>query len=142
MTQDTRPTVKLSRRTLLQGSAAVAGVAAGSGAITGFPAVWSAEPKVLRYLGTAVNQSADIAKKVKEDTGITIEYVAVTTDDVTKRVITQPNSYDIVDTEYFSLKKLVPAGNLKAMNGKQITEYGNITPTAPRSAIRGPRRRR
>ena len=68
---------------------------------------------MLRYLGTAVNQSADIAKKVKEDTGITIEYVAVTTDDVTKRVITQPNSYDIVDTEYFSLKKLVPAGNLK-----------------------------
>ena len=110
MTQDTRPTVKLSRRTLLRGSAAVAGVAAGSGAVTGFPAVWSAEPKVLRYLGTAVNQSADIAKKVKEDTGITIEYVAVTTDDVTKRVITQPNSYDIVDTEYFALKKLVPAG--------------------------------
>ncbi|MGI3902857.1 MAG: ABC transporter substrate-binding protein [Janthinobacterium lividum] len=128
MTQDTRPTVKLSRRTLLQGSAAVAGVAAGSGAITGFPAVWSAEPKVLRYLGTAVNQSADIAKKVKEDTGITIEYVAVTTDDVTKRVITQPNSYDIVDTEYFALKKLVPAGNLKAMSGKKIKEYGNITP--------------
>ncbi len=128
MTQDIKPTVKLSRRTLLQGSAAVAGVAAGTGAITGFPAVWAADTKVLRYLGTAVNQSADIAKKVKEDTGITIEYVAVTTDDVTKRVITQPNSYDIVDTEYFALKKLVPSGNLKAMNGKRIKEYGNITP--------------
>ena len=129
MTQDTTPKgYRLSRRTLLQGSAAAAGVAAGSGAITGFPAVWSAEPKVLRYLGTAVNQSADIAKKVKEDTGITIEYVAVSTDDVTKRVITQPGSYDIVDTEYFSLKKLIPAGNLLAMDTKKIKLFDQITP--------------
>lgn len=128
MTETMKPTVKLSRRTLLRGAGAVAGAAAGSGAITGFPAVWSAEPKVLRYLGTAVNQSADIAKKVKEDTGITLDYVAVTTDDVTKRVITQPNSYDIVDTEYFSLKKLVPSGNLKAMDGRKIKQYDQITP--------------
>jgi putative spermidine/putrescine transport system substrate-binding protein len=85
-------------------------------------------PKVLRYLGTAVNQSADIAKKVKEDTGISIEYIPVTTDDVTRRVITQPNSYDVVDTEYFSLKKLVPSGNLLAMDGKKIKNFDKITP--------------
>src|SRR6201987_3536888 len=90
----------LSRRTLLKTGASIAGVAAGSRAITGFPAVHAQEPKVLRYLGTAVNQSADIAKKVKEDTGITIEYIPVTTDDVSKRVITQPNSFDIGDEEY------------------------------------------
>ena len=125
---DDTQTGGLSRRTVLKGASALAGAAAGAGAITGFPAVWSQEAKVLRYLGTAVNQSAEIAKKVKEDTGITIEYVAVTTDDVTKRVITQPNSYDIVDTEYFSLKKLVPAGNLKAMDAKKIKEFDNITP--------------
>ena len=119
---------RFSRRTLLRGSAITAGATLGSGAITGFPAVWSAEPKVLRYLGTAVNQSADIAKKVKEDTGITIEYIAVTTDDVTKKVITQPGSYDIVDSEYTAMRKLVPAGNLLAMDGKKIKEYDNITP--------------
>ena len=119
---------RFSRRTLLQGTAAAAGAAVGTGAVTGFPAVWAQEPKVLRYLGTAVNQSAEIAKKVKEDTGITIEYVAVTTDDVTKRVITQPGSYDIVDTEYFALKKLVPAGNLLAMDARKIKQFDNITP--------------
>jgi putative spermidine/putrescine transport system substrate-binding protein len=86
------------------------------------------DAKVLRHLGTAVNQSADSAKKVKEDTGIIIEYVAVTTDDVTKRVITQPNSYDIVDTEYFRLKKLVPSGNLSAMDAKKIKNFDKITP--------------
>jgi hypothetical protein len=90
----------VSRRTVLKGAGALAGAAAGAGAITGFPAVWSAEEKVLRYLGTAVNQSDDITKKVKADTGITIENIVATTDDVTKRVITQPNSFDVLDTEY------------------------------------------
>jgi hypothetical protein len=93
---------------VLKGAAGLAGAAVGSGAITGFPAIWAQEEKVLRYLGTAVNQSDDITKKVKADTGITIENIVATTDDVTKRVITQPNSFDVLDTEYFSLKKLGP----------------------------------
>jgi putative spermidine/putrescine transport system substrate-binding protein len=83
---------------------------------------------VLRYLGTAVNQSSDIAKKVKEDTGITIEYIPVSTDDVTKRVITQPNSFDIVDEEYFSLKKVIPSGNLLGMDARRIKYADKITP--------------
>ena len=118
----------LSRRAVLKGAAGLAGAAAGSGAITGFPAVWSQEDKVLRYLGTAVNQSDDMTKKVKEDTGITIENIVATTDDVTKRVITQPNSFDVLDTEYFSLKKLVPSGNILPMDAKKIKEFDNITP--------------
>ena len=61
----------------------------------------AAEPVTLRYLGTAVNQSTDIAKKVKEDLGIIIEYVPVTTDVVAKRIITQPNSFDLVDANTF-----------------------------------------
>ena len=118
----------VSRRAVLKGAAGLAGAAAGSGAITGFPYVWSQEEKVLRYLGTAVNQSDDITKKVKEETGITIQNIVATTDDVTKRVITQPNSFDILDTEYFSLKKLVPSGNILPMDAKKIKEFDNITP--------------
>src|SRR5471032_326493 len=63
-----------------------------------------------------------------EDTGIKIEYITATTDDVTKRVITQPNSFDVLDTEYFSLKKLVPSGNIFALDAKKIKEFDNITP--------------
>ena len=118
----------LNRRAVLKGAAGLAGAAAGSGTITGFPAVWSQEDKVLRYLGTAVNQSDDMTKKVKEDTGITIQNIVATTDDVTKRVITQPNSFDVLDTEYFSLKKLVPSGNILPMDAKKIKEFDNITP--------------
>jgi putative spermidine/putrescine transport system substrate-binding protein len=118
----------ISRRNVLKGAGALAGAAAGSTAITGFPAVWAGEEKVLRYLGTAVNQSDDITKKVKEETGITIQNIVATTDDVTKRVATQPNSFDILDTEYFSLKKLVPSGNILPMDAKKIKEFDNITP--------------
>ena len=114
----------VSRRNVLKAAGAVAGVTA----VTGFPAVWAQEEKVLRYLGTAVNQSEDITKKVKADTGITIQNIVATTDDVTKRVATQPNSFDILDTEYFSLKKLVPSGNILPMDAKKIKEFDNITP--------------
>jgi putative spermidine/putrescine transport system substrate-binding protein len=118
----------VSRRAVLKGAAGAVGLAAGSGAITGFPYVHSADPKVLRYLGTAVNAGDEIAKKCLQDTGIKIEYITATTDDVTKRVITQPNSFDVLDTEYFSLKKLVPSGNIFALDAKKIKEFGNITP--------------
>src|SRR6202795_822950 len=114
----------VSRRNVLKAAGAVAGVTS----VTGFPAVWAQEEKVLRYLGTAVNQSDDITKKVKQDTGITIQNIVATTDDVTKRVITQPNSFDILDTEYFSLKKLVPSGNILPIDAKKIKEFDNITP--------------
>ena len=43
------------RRTLIKGAVAAAGIA-------GFPYVHAQEKIVLRYLGTAVNQSSDIAK--------------------------------------------------------------------------------
>ena len=125
----------ISRRRAIKGASAAAAAALVPETITGFPAVLSQEDKVLRYLGTAVNQSADIAKKVKEDTGITITYIPVTTDDVTRRVITQPNSYDVVDTEYFSLKKLVPSGNMLAMDGNRIKNFDKITPVFTRGAL-------
>jgi putative spermidine/putrescine transport system substrate-binding protein len=43
-------------------------------------------------------------------------------------VITQPNSFDLLDTEYFSLRKLIPSGNLLGMDAKRITNADKITP--------------
>ena len=85
------------------------------------------EKITLRYLGTAVNQDKAIAEKFKADTGITIQYVAVNTDEVTKRAVTSPNSFDLIDTEYFSLKKIVPTGNLKGIDTKKIKNADKIT---------------
>ena len=109
-----------TRRSLLKGSAGI--LASGV-----FPAVHAQEKITLRYLGTAVNQDKAIAEKFKADTGITIQYVAVNTDEVTKRAVTSPNSFDLIDTEYFSLKKIVPTGNLKGIDTKKIKHADKIT---------------
>src|SRR6201988_258145 len=120
----------INRRAVLKGAAGAVGLAAGTGAITGFPYVHSADPKVLRYLGTAVNAGDEISKKCLADTGIKIEYITATTDDVTKRVITQPNSFDVLDTEYFQLKKLVPSGKFL----RSMPRRSRNSTTSPRSS--------
>jgi putative spermidine/putrescine transport system substrate-binding protein len=129
--------VRFSRRAMLRGTAAIAGAAAASRSLSGFPAVIAAEPVTLRYLGTAVNQSKEIAQKVKADLGITVEYIPVTTDDVSKRIITQPGSFDIADTEYFSLRKLIPSGNLVGMDAKRIKYADQITPVFTKGQVAG-----
>ena len=120
----------VQRRSLLQGTAGI--LAAGV-----FPAIHAQEKITLRYLGTAVNQANAIAEKFKADTGITIQYVAVTTDDVTKRAVTAPTSFDLIDTEYFSLKKIVPTGNLKGIDTKRIKNADKITPLFLKGEVAG-----
>ena len=65
-------------------------------------------------------------KKLFEDTGIKVKYISKTTDEVVKTILTQPNSFDIVDSEYFSMPKLVPSGNLLGMDTKRIKEWSNV----------------
>ena len=122
--------IGLQRRSLLKGTAGI--LAAGA-----FPAIHASEPITLRYLGTAVNQDKTIADKFKADTGINIQYVAVTTDDVTKRAVTAPNSFDLIDTEYFSLKKIVPTGNLKGIDAKRIKHADKITTLFTQGKVAG-----
>jgi putative spermidine/putrescine transport system substrate-binding protein len=119
-----------ARRSLIKGAAAVTGAMA-------FPYVRAADPIVLRYLGTAVNQDKDIADKFKADTGITIQYIPVTTDDVTKRAVTAPNSFDLIDTEYFSLKKILPTGNLLGIDTKRIKNADKITSLFTKGEVAG-----
>ncbi len=119
-----------SRRTLLKGTAGI--LASGM-----FPAVHAADPITLRYLGTAVNQDKAIAEKFKADTGITIQYVAVNTDEVTKRAVTSPNSFDLIDTEFFSLKKIVPTGNLKGIDSKRVKNADKITSLFTKGEVAG-----
>lgn len=124
------PTTNLQRRALIKGAAAASGALA-------FPYVRAADPITLRYLGTAVNQDKAIAEKFKADTGITIQYIPVTTDDVTKRAVTAPNSFDLIDTEYFSLKKIIPTGNLLGIDTKRIKNADKITTLFTKGEVAG-----
>jgi len=124
---------RLQRRSILQAGAGMAGILAAGVA----PFVHAQEKIVLRYLGTAVNQDKAIGDKFKADTGIEIQYVAVTTDDVTKRAVTAPNSFDLIDTEFFSLKKIVPTGNLKGIDTKRVKNAYKITSLFTKGEVAG-----
>ncbi|MEO0673288.1 MAG: extracellular solute-binding protein, partial [Pseudomonadota bacterium] len=119
---------RLSRRTVLKGTAAAAAVTAGSGAITGFPTVWAQNIKnvTLRQFGTGVSNLNEVAKKVKEDLGFTLEMTALDSDSVTQRAATQPKSFDIADIEYWICKKVWGAGNLQPMDTSKIKNYDKI----------------
>jgi putative spermidine/putrescine transport system substrate-binding protein len=124
------PDSATSRRRFLKTGAAAAGIVSA-------PWVHAQDKPTLRYLGTAVNQDKKIAEKFEADTGIKIQYVAVTTDDVTKRAVTAPNSFDLIDTEYFSLKKIIPTGNLKGIDTKRIKNAERITSLFTKGEVAG-----
>ena len=116
----------LGRRSLLAG----AGVAVGSGAITGFPTIWAQNIKnvTLRQFGTGVSNLNAVADKVKADLGFTLSMTALDTDAVTQKAVTQPKSYDIADIEYFAIKKVFPTGVMQPMDAKKIKYYDKIVP--------------
>jgi putative spermidine/putrescine transport system substrate-binding protein len=112
-----------SRRSILKGGAAAAAASA-------FPApmIWAQDIKdvVLRQSGTGVSAFNEVAAKVKEDLGFTLEMTALDSDAVTQKVATQPDSYDIADIEYWICKKVWPTGNLQAMDTSKIANYDKI----------------
>jgi putative spermidine/putrescine transport system substrate-binding protein len=118
--------MRYSRRSVLKGGAAAVAASA-------FPApmIWAQDIKdvVLRQAGTGVSAFNEVAAKVKEDLGFTLEMTALDSDAVTQRAATQPDSYDIADIEYWICKKVWPTGNLQAMDISKIKNYDKIAGT-------------
>ncbi len=115
--------VRYSRRAMLKaGGAAVAASALPA------PMVWGQETRniTLRQFGTGVSNLNEVATKVKEDLGFTLEMTALDSDSVTQRAATQPDSFDIADIEYWICKKVWPTGNLQAMDTSKIANYDKI----------------
>ena len=118
--------MRYSRRALLKGGAAALAASA-----LPAPMIWAQEIKdvVLRQAGTGVSAFNEVAAKVKEDLGFTLEMTALDSDAVTQRAATQPDSYDIADIEYWMCKKVWPAGNLQAMDISKIANFDKIAGT-------------
>ncbi|GHF44224.1 ABC transporter substrate-binding protein [Seohaeicola zhoushanensis] len=115
--------MRYSRRMVLKG-----GVATVAATALPAPMVWAQDIKniTLRQFGTGVSNLNDVAKKVKEDLGFTLEMTALDSDSVTQRAATQPDSFDIADIEYWICKKVWPTGNLQAMDTSKIKNYDKI----------------
>ncbi|MEL6677661.1 MAG: PotD/PotF family extracellular solute-binding protein [Pseudomonadota bacterium] len=117
------PEIRYSRRSILKtGGAAVAASTLPA------PMVWGQTIKdvTLRQFGTGVSNLNEVAAKVKEDLGFTLEMTALDSDSVTQRAATQPDSFDIADIEYWICKKVWPTGNLQAMDTSRIANYDKI----------------
>ncbi|MES2845211.1 MAG: extracellular solute-binding protein [Pseudomonadota bacterium] len=115
--------MRYSRRSLLKG-----GAAAFAASALPAPMIWAQEIKdvTLRQFGTGVSNLNEVAQKVKEDLGFTLEMTALDSDAVTQRAATQPDSFDIADIEYWICKKVWPTGNLQAMDTSKILNYDKI----------------
>ncbi len=120
----------VTRRGMLKAAAAVGGAAVGTGAITGFPTIWAQNIKdvTLRQFGTGVSDLNDIAVKCKQDLGFTLSMTAMDSDATAQRAITQPNSYDIADIEYWICKKVFPRGVLQPFDTAKLKYFDKIVP--------------
>src|SRR6059058_4105527 len=115
MTGDIRTRAKgRTRRQVMKAAAAGAGVALGSGLVRGFPTIWAQNLKDVKLVQVGGSYSAiiDIGKQASKDLGFTVEMQTGAHDALLNRFVTQPNSVDIADMEYFFLLHLVPRGVL------------------------------
>jgi putative spermidine/putrescine transport system substrate-binding protein len=120
----------ISRRDFLKTGAAAAGLAAGTGVITGFPTIWAQNIKdvTLRQFGTSISSLNAIADQAKADLGFNLSLTALDSTAVAQRAATQPDSFDIADIEYWTCKKVYPIGNLQPTDVKRIKYYDQIVP--------------
>ena len=112
------------RRNLLKGATAITAAST----VFGAPVIWGQNIKdvTLRQFGTGVSNLNDVATKVKEDLGFSLEMTSLDSDSVAQRAATQPKSFDIADIEYWICKKVWPAGNLQPMDTSKIENYDKI----------------
>jgi putative spermidine/putrescine transport system substrate-binding protein len=117
---------KVSRRSLLKGTAAIAA----STAVTGFPTVWAQNIKdvVLNHTGMSYSTLADIAKQASADLGFKVEMQVVDHPGLTNRMVNDPKSLDIADMEIWQNKLMVPQGATQAVDIKKIKAWGDLTP--------------
>ena len=120
----------LSRRTVLKGAAASVGLAAGSGAISGFPTIWAQNIKDVTLLQVGGSYSAiiDIARKATEDLGFKVEMQTADHAALLNRLVTQPESLDIADTEFFFLMYTVPRGIIQPVDLTKYKWWDKVVP--------------
>ena len=121
---------ELSRRKLLKGAAATVGAAAGSGALGGFPTIWAQNLKdvTINHTGMSYSTLIDIGRQATEDLGFTVEMSVVDHAGMTNRMVQDPESIDVADTEIWQTKAYVPTGVTQAIDVSRINLWDKMTP--------------
>ncbi|MGY0572066.1 hypothetical protein ACTGJ9_014215 [Bradyrhizobium sp. RDM12] len=123
---DVKSTRRLSRRTLLKGAAAVAGAAAGSDAIRGFPTIWAQEIKdiELRHVGVSYSVVKAIGDQAAKDLGFKVTMQSLDTSAV-------------ADLEGWQAKLAAKRSVIQGIEVKKIKEFDNILPIFTKGEIDG-----
>ena len=119
-------TKNVSRRNVLKGGAAIAGVTA----VTGFPMVWAQALKdvTLTHTGMSYSTLPDIARQASKDLGFKVEMSVVDHPGLLNRLVQDPKSLDIADLEIWQSKVAVPQGVLQGIEIAKIKNWGELTP--------------
>ena len=117
---------KISRRNVLKGGAAVAGVTA----VTGFPMVWAQNLKdvTINHTGMSYSTLPDIGKQASQDLGFKVEMSVVDHPGLLNRLVQDPKSLDVADLEIWQSKIAVPQGVLQGIEIAKIKNWADLTP--------------
>ena len=108
---------KVSRRSVLRGAGTAAGLAAGSGAIQGFPTIWAQNIKdvVLNHAGPPVTAIPAIAEQATKDLGFTVHMQASENADLLNRFLSQSGAIDCADVSLVYMRYLTGRDVLQAI---------------------------
>src|SRR5262245_28098494 len=122
--------VGTTRRRLLQTASASAGLAAGSGALAGFPTIWAQNIKdiTLRHAGPPVAAIPKIAEQASKDLGFTISMQATESMDLLNRFLSQSSAIDVGDVSIVFMKYLVGRNVLQAIPVSKFREWDKVIP--------------
>jgi len=125
MSKSSKHGMGITRRGVLKGGAAVAGFAAGSGVVTGFPTIWAQNIKdvTLNHTGQSYSTLIDIARQASQDLGFKVEMSVTDHPGMTNRIVNDPASIDIADCEIWQTKVFVPLGKTQCVDVKKIKAY-------------------
>ncbi len=119
----------LSRRAILKGGAAVAGIAAGP-AITGFPTIWAQNIKdiVIRHSGPPVTAIPRIAEQANKELGFKVQMQASENADLLNRFLSQSNTMDCADISLVYMRYLIGRNVLQAIPVSKVKHWDKTMP--------------
>ena len=100
-----------------RGAGAATGLAAGSGAIRGFPTIWAQNIKdvVLNHAGPPVTAIPAIAEQATKDLGFTVHMQASENADLLNRFLSQSSAIDCADVSLVYMRYLIGRDVLQAI---------------------------
>ena len=118
----------VSRRSVLKGTAAVAGAAAATTLSGGFPTVWAQDIKdiTVRTVGMAVSNMKPLEDMANEALDFQVRQTAAEIPAIQARGLTQPDSGDLFEPPYMLMKFMWPSGNFQAWDTTKLPEWDTV----------------